>query len=222
MAGGLAAGPAPPGTVQCPHCHMFTKPGIGCEFCSGPLAPATVAPGAGSYAPGGGYAAPGYGPPPGRGYTGVAQYSVGEAFFRRFAASFIDGLIIAAVTVPLRFMVSSMLGITPVDARTSTPEEIAATLGSVMGILAGAQLGILCVFSAMMASSGQTPGKKLLGLQVVGPDGDNPSFFRALWRETVAKWLSSCLCAIGYLWMLWDPDQQAWHDKLAATTVVSA
>jgi hypothetical protein len=25
---------------------------------------------------------------------------------------------------------------------------------------------------------------------------------------------------LGYWWMLWDPQQQTWHDKLVATTVV--
>jgi uncharacterized RDD family membrane protein YckC len=25
---------------------------------------------------------------------------------------------------------------------------------------------------------------------------------------------------LGYLWMLWDPQQQTWHDKLVGTTVV--
>jgi hypothetical protein len=32
-----AAPAGPPGTVQCPHCQEWSKPGLSCEWCSGPL-----------------------------------------------------------------------------------------------------------------------------------------------------------------------------------------
>jgi len=33
----------PPGTVQCPHCHQYSKPGMSCEWCSSPLKGAPMA-----------------------------------------------------------------------------------------------------------------------------------------------------------------------------------
>jgi uncharacterized RDD family membrane protein YckC len=32
--------------------------------------------------------------------------------------------------------------------------------------------------------------------------------------------LSGIACFLGYLWMLWDPEKQTWHDKLTNTVVV--
>jgi uncharacterized RDD family membrane protein YckC len=38
------------------------------------------------------------------------------------------------------------------------------------------------------------------------------------------RWLVSILSAIvaflGYLWMIWDPQKQTWHDKAAGSVVV--
>ena len=32
--------------------------------------------------------------------------------------------------------------------------------------------------------------------------------------------VSGLACGLGYLWMLWDPQRQTWHDKAAGTYVV--
>jgi hypothetical protein len=37
MGGGLTPQAGPPGTIQCPRCRQWTKPGLSCDFCSGPL-----------------------------------------------------------------------------------------------------------------------------------------------------------------------------------------
>ena len=38
------------------------------------------------------------------------------------------------------------------------------------------------------------------------------------------RWLGSILSALalflGYFWMLWDPEKQTWHDKMAGSVVV--
>jgi len=68
--------------------------------------------------------------------------------------------------------------------------------------------------------SGQTIGKKALGIRVIdfragGPLGYGRGFIRWLGRI-----LSGIPCALGYLWMLWDKEKQTWHDKLATSVVV--
>ena len=60
------------------------------------------------------------------------------------------------------------------------------------------------------------------GIRVVGPGGANPGYFRAAVRETIGKFVSWFACFLGFLWMLWDPQQQTWHDKICGTTVVRA
>lgn len=72
------------------------------------------------------------------------------------------------------------------------------------------------------SSRGQTPGKMALGIRVTDPEGGNPSFLRAVLREVIGKWISSLIVCLGYLWMLWDAEQQTWHDKIAGTHVERA
>jgi hypothetical protein len=37
LVGGAPGHGGPPGTVQCPTCHQFSRPGLSCEFCAGAL-----------------------------------------------------------------------------------------------------------------------------------------------------------------------------------------
>jgi uncharacterized RDD family membrane protein YckC len=71
------------------------------------------------------------------------------------------------------------------------------------------------------AMNGGTPGKILLGMRIVGPDGSlhGIGWGRAILR-LLGYFLSSLLCYLGFFWILIDPDNRAWHDKLASTYVV--
>lgn len=73
------------------------------------------------------------------------------------------------------------------------------------------------------SASGQTPGKRMLGIRVYdfgsGGGSGGIGFGRGLIRY-LGKIISSIPCALGFLWMLWDKDKQTWHDKLASTVVV--
>lgn len=70
--------------------------------------------------------------------------------------------------------------------------------------------------------SGQTVGKKVLDIRVVRSiDGGPLGWGTALLRH-LASFLSALPCGLGYLWMLWDPEKQTWHDKLSSTVVVPA
>ena len=75
-------------------------------------------------------------------------------------------------------------------------------------------------FVIMTAVSGATLGKKAMGLKVVTPEGEKPSFLTVLSRETWARYLSSLLY-IGYILCLADPENGALHDRIAGTLVVA-
>jgi uncharacterized RDD family membrane protein YckC len=45
-------------------------------------------------------------------------------------------------------------------------------------------------------------------------------YVKAFFREYVGKFLSSLFFYLGFFWMLWDSQKQAWHDKIAGTVVV--
>jgi len=77
------------------------------------------------------------------------------------------------------------------------------------------------IWFLMLLKRGLTPGKMLLGLQVVDQrTGEAPGLPRMLLREIVGKFLSGLLFGLGYLWALFDKNAQTWHDKLAGTVVV--
>jgi uncharacterized RDD family membrane protein YckC len=62
-------------------------------------------------------------------------------------------------------------------------------------------------------------GKLICKLIVVDPDGYRLTFGKALSRN-FSKLLSSLLCGIGFLTVLWNPMKQAWHDQVAKTYVI--
>jgi uncharacterized RDD family membrane protein YckC len=70
--------------------------------------------------------------------------------------------------------------------------------------------------------SGQTVGKRMLGIRVMDFETGAPlGFGRAALRQ-FARGLSACALALGYLWMLWDPERRTWHDKLTDSVAVPA
>ncbi len=68
--------------------------------------------------------------------------------------------------------------------------------------------------------SGQTIGKRALGIRVIDAKTGGPiGFSRAVLRFFAAI-LSAIVFYLGYFWMLWDPEKQTWHDKIAGDVVV--
>lgn len=191
-----AAGSPPPGSIACPRCGEWQRPGVSCEFCGTPLRSPSAAPsGASSY----GARAPFPGSPIETVYAAAApEMSAIEAFVRRFLAVLLDGLLLAILGAGLIF-----------GGRVDLPQW--------------AFLLIYTLYSAgMLTFGGQTLGKRALGVRVIGPDGSPPGFLRAVLRESIGKYISEFVFCLGYLWMLWDDDQQTWHDKIAGTTVERA
>jgi len=70
------------------------------------------------------------------------------------------------------------------------------------------------------SAAGQTIGNRLTGLRVVDVGNGGP----VPWQRAVLRWVvsgvSGVAVGIGYLWMLWDPRRQTWHDMVASTLVV--
>lgn len=88
-----------------------------------------------------------------------------------------------------------------------------------IGYLATAAL-IFFNFVYLSVLDGQSFGKRLIGLRVVRVDGRPLNYRTALLRHLVGYPLAVFCLMLGALWVLWDPRQQGWHDKLAGTMVV--
>ncbi len=65
-----------------------------------------------------------------------------------------------------------------------------------------------------------TPGKLVLGLKIVDLEtGGTPTIGRLVLRY-VGYLVSALPLGLGYLWVIWDPRRQGWHDKMAGTAVI--
>lgn len=71
-------------------------------------------------------------------------------------------------------------------------------------------------YYVLTVSKGKTLGNRVAGIRIVDINGNPPGVGKAFLRLVVQYFLSGWF-AIGYLWMLWDPDQQTLHDKIAGT-----
>jgi uncharacterized RDD family membrane protein YckC len=68
--------------------------------------------------------------------------------------------------------------------------------------------------------AGQTIGKRLLGIRVIDSANGGPIGYRRAFVRYVGRLVSAFFFYAGYLWMLWDPEKQCWHDKFARDVVV--
>lgn len=95
--------------------------------------------------------------------------------------------------------------------------------GNTLPILTGACLLHALLFSAYFVVftgiCGQTPGKKLMGIQVRRENGQPVDFRAATLRSIPGYLLSTITLGLGFLMVLTDPRQQALHDKIAHTRV---
>lgn len=67
---------------------------------------------------------------------------------------------------------------------------------------------------------GQTPGKSAMNIRIIKTDGTPISDTDAIVR-VFGYYVSSMALGIGFLWALFDENNQAWQDKMANTYVVT-
>ncbi len=146
-------------------------------------------------------------------------------FWRRLVAYSIDGVIIGvvfivlAIVAGLAYFSGAMSGDSQVWMAKLTNLERLGSIGIVVSALYA--LLFIAYFTYFHGLNGRTPGKKLLGLQVVSADGSPISFGIAFLRA-VGYLVSSLLFTVplGYIWVAFDKKKQGWHDKIAGTAVI--
>jgi uncharacterized RDD family membrane protein YckC len=149
-------------------------------------------------------------------------------FGARFGAWFIDGLIVSAFSVPA--FIALLNGEKELYQCSSDLDETSSgaficerptsgTYSIFFVLLALAVVGAI-VYFGLMEGKGKTVGKRVAGISVVDQNTGQPiGTGRAIGRY-FARMLSSIPCALGYFWMLWDPNSQTWHDKMTSSVVV--
>jgi uncharacterized RDD family membrane protein YckC len=128
-------------------------------------------------------------------------------FWIRFAAYFIDGIILMFVQVLISLIITQSFSF------TDRPLSV-TIISTVIGIL----------YFVMLESSEKqaTVGKMAVGIKVGrSADGTRITFVNALGRY-FAKIISAVILLIGFMMAGWDKRKQALHDKIAQTIVYYA
>ena len=126
----------------------------------------------------------------------AARVAAAAGFWRRLGGALIDGIVLGIVGTVLRFALGTSIG----EALSGIADAV--------------------YFTYFHGSTGRTPGDAALGIRVVDLEsGEVIGFARAF-----ARWLVSIVSAVvlvlGFLWMLWDPRRQTWHDKAVGSLPV--
>ena len=139
-------------------------------------------------------------------------------FWRRLGALIIDLVMICLLFAVMGVMayVAYKVGLAAHDRKVSfgnvTPLMAFLTFGGIL--LASAYF---VVFHGM---SGQTIGKSVLRLRVIGSEQERITYGRALlrWIATIGFGLLSF--GVSLLWIIWSREKRGWHDYLARTWVI--
>ncbi|WP_329564787.1 RDD family protein [Kitasatospora sp. NBC_01266] len=191
-------------------------------------------------------AAPNYGypqqAPPNYGYAPVAA-PVLASWGARVGGYIIDSLVIM---VPLIIcyviggvmMVSSVATSVPTCTMPTDPTDTSAPICTNVGsatasTLGGGALAIIAVGGLLTlglaiwqlvreGGTGQTIGKRAVGIKLVRELDGQPLGFGMAFVRKLAHFLDSFLCGIGYLWPLWDDKGQCFADKVTNSLVIRA
>jgi len=117
-------------------------------------------------------------------------------FFRRFGAALLDAILIGIVNVILEVALKG--------------------IGYALAVL----VAITYYTYLEGGASGQTIGKRALGIRVISLDSGGPIGYGRAFIRFIGRYVSAIVILIGYFWMLWDKESQCWHDKFAGDVVV--
>ncbi|RDG35810.1 RDD family protein [Streptomyces corynorhini] len=124
----------------------------------------------------------------------------------RFGGKLIDGLLYLVPYVLFAFGANSDGGAAP-----------ALTIVGSLGMLA------IFIWQVIQeGSTGQTVGKKVVGIRLLRESDGQPIGGGMAFVRTLAHFLDNIACYIGWLWPLWDQKKQTFADKVCSTVVIKS
>ncbi|MEF3691788.1 MAG: RDD family protein [Candidatus Moraniibacteriota bacterium] len=126
-------------------------------------------------------------------------------FWIRFAASFVDGIVIFFISIPFVILAFLSMG---GEIKNSFSVNILSFL-------------ISWGYHILMTDKYQaTLGKKFVGIKVVKEDLSRASLGNLVLRETAGKFLSQLILLIGYIMAAFTSRKRALHDIIGGTVVI--
>jgi len=135
----------------------------------------------------------------------------------RFAAVFLDGLLLGAVNL----VTNAAMGFMFASAARPVDGKLPAGFLAFQFVLFAINLSIGVTYEGLLIGKyGATLGKMACKIKVVTADGGRVTYARAFGRY-FAKLLSAFTCLIGYIIALFDDQKRALHDRICDTRVVN-
>jgi uncharacterized RDD family membrane protein YckC len=137
-------------------------------------------------------------------------------FWQRTAAFLIDLALLGALHLAYFFVIAVFL-----------IQAVSLDFGMLLGItityvllfLGGPFFLVLSYFTILHTWGGQTLGKIIIGIRVVGTD-DRPLSIGKAFLRTTAYFVSALPLGAGFLWIVLDREGRSWHDRLAGSKVI--
>lgn len=85
-----------------------------------------------------------------------------------------------------------------------------------------ANLVLFLIFLYLLGTTGQTPGKRLLGIMVLREADGTPLGFPLAVGRAICHILDAIPLLLGFLWPLWDDKKQTFADKVVKSVAVRA
>jgi uncharacterized RDD family membrane protein YckC len=115
----------------------------------------------------------------------------------------------------MMFISSLLLGHGALEAFDFFFQQVSTLLAAVFVLV----LLLLVYLTIFTIFGGQTAGKMLLGLRVVGLDGHSVSTVQAI-RRALGMLVAGFPGLAGFLWTAFDLQRRGWHDYIGGTLVV--
>lgn len=151
----------------------------------------------------------------GSGETEVFAGTVYAGFWVRLAAYLLDLVLVGVIHLGVRLTLALSFTVFQGENLLDLTFLFQYSIKDALLYAAGAAYFILCTYFL-----GTTAGKRAFNLRVISADGERPSFFDVLYRETVGRFLAGFVLGIGYIMAGFTREKKGLHDILADTRVV--
>ncbi|HEX4229858.1 MAG TPA: RDD family protein [Bryobacteraceae bacterium] len=157
-----------------------------------------------------------------QGSTAALQFGMRRygGFWMRFLARVIDGLILTVIFTPLSLVFFAFAGRSVIPQPGTAPDM--SQLGPFLAIAVGfsaVEVVLIALYEAWFVSNRYaTPGKLVLGLQIIRPNGDKLSFARAMGRF-ILYYFGILILGIGWIIAAFDDEKRALHDRICDSRV---
>jgi len=155
---------------------------------------------------------------------GSPLYGTPAGFVSRFIALLIDVVLLGSVLLACTVIWFALLRVVPLGWLNAIAPQLQALTTIVLHVVIPIAVAIGVVvgyFLFFFTVTGQTVGKRVLGLRVVSTGGDQVELRQAFVR-LVGYVISAIPIYLGFLAMFFDRERRTWHDRLARTAVIYA